>query len=185
MVMVAFLQSCKTVDVLREVPQSRQEFVHVFNKNQCLSDCYAGRIEVESGMDNTFKGWSSDPSATRWEDQSGNLNVVRELCRKIALTQQQFEAALVTGRRRIVSSEEWVQLVYYYQNKFTPDYKFVGRSGLHQDDDGSEYGNCIGKKYLMEVDDGTRLEVVGTKQVPFWDNSVEMQKADHSRKQSI
>jgi hypothetical protein len=181
LVIVALLQSCKTVDVLREVPQSRQEFVYVFDKNECLGDCYNGRIEYESGMNNTFKGWSADPRATRWEEQSGNLSVVRALCNKVALTQQQFEESLVTGRRRVVSSENWVQLVYYYMNEFTPDYKFVGRSSPGAD---SDYGNCIGKKYLIEVDEGTRLEVVGAKKVPFWDNSVEAQRADHARKQS-
>lgn len=163
------LQSCKTVEVFRESRSTRQEFVYVTYRNQCVGGCTA--LSEGTNRDNQLIGYSADSGSTNWDQQKGKGEMVRTLCRRFSIAPGDLDKLIVTGKNRILSSEDWIVLVDAKTNRFTPDKRFLGTESSSS----GYIGNCIGKKYLMEVDNGIKREVVGTKQVPFWDNSSQIQ----------
>lgn len=160
------LQSCKTTQIFRDSKRLRQEFVYVTYRNQCVGGCTA--LSEATNINNHMIGYSADSNSTNWEQQRGLGEMVRVLCGQISITPAELDKLISSGKSRIISSEDWIVLVDAKTNKFTADKKFL----LTESSIGGYMGNCIGKKYLIEVDNGIRREVVGTKQVPFWDNSV-------------
>ncbi len=151
------LQSCKTVDLIGDVPATSQDVISVTESAACALWC----SEKDTNSDGDYYGYSADP-VFNWESSMNQYNAVLAACSKVSSLDSDFRYNLQSGRFKILSvvDDSWDQAVYILSTTFNKDRSVKSAEWQNS-------GECYGKKYAIEITD-IKKGIVGKKQVFLW-----------------
>ncbi len=151
------LQSCKTINLIGDVPNKYQDIVAVTESASCALWC----SEKTKNADGMHFGYSAE-SVDRWSSTTDQYNAVLDACAKISNLDSQFRSGLQSGKIKVLglADDSWGESVNILHLEFGPDKRFKAQNLMNS-------GYCKGKKYIIEVN-GVKRGIIGKKQVFLW-----------------
>lgn len=159
-----FLASCRSIDVVREVPTYKNRFIDVTEKIDCGWGCKGWK--GLSGNKKYYTGSTADINLTDYDLSGTAGEAVSDACKEVSMPFESFNQNVERGEFTVISSTPWSSdKVKYYIKEWDPNKKYKGLTYFF----GESEGACFGKRYLIKEVTGTEFQVVEQKNVPFWD----------------